>query len=123
MITQLTQVSIAVQDVTRATAFYRDVLKLPYLFAIPNAAFFQLGATRLYLVSAPADSGFTHSSVFYYQVADLSASYAELIAQGVTSVQSPHWVANMPSYALWMAFLKDSEGNIFALLEEKSLGN
>ncbi|HUN22919.1 MAG TPA: VOC family protein [Anaerolineales bacterium] len=121
MITQLTQVSIAVQDVARAVAFYRDVLKLPYLFSIPNAAFFQLGSTRLYLVLAPPNSGFTHSSVFYYQVADLSACYAELMAQGVTSVDAPHWVAKMPTYDLWMAFLKDSEGNTFALLEEKSL--
>ncbi len=34
------QISINVQDLQRATAFYRDVLGLPLLFTVPNLAFF-----------------------------------------------------------------------------------
>jgi len=40
------QISINVQDLQRATAFYRDVSGLPLLFTVPNLAFFDCGGVR-----------------------------------------------------------------------------
>ena len=43
------QISIIVQDVERATSFYRDVLGLPLLFTAPGVAFFDCAGVRLML--------------------------------------------------------------------------
>jgi len=55
------QICINVQDLQRATAFYRDVLGLPLLFTVPNLAFFDCGGVRLML--GPAETPeFDHPS-------------------------------------------------------------
>lgn len=118
MLSNIAQIAIVVADIQRATAFYRDVLQLPYLFSIPNAAFFQCGEVRLYLVETPSQAGFAGTSCLYYRVADISAEFARLQAANVAVVDTPHLVAQMPGYDLWMAFLKDSEENTLALLAE-----
>ena len=43
-LTEVGQIAVTVEDVERATAFYRDVLGVPFLFdAPPGIAFFDLG--------------------------------------------------------------------------------
>lgn len=42
-------VTLGVQDLERATAFYRDVLRLPVRQALPEVTFFELGVTWLAL--------------------------------------------------------------------------
>ena len=42
-------VTLGVRDLARATAFYRDVLRLPQLETPPGVAFFELGRTWLSL--------------------------------------------------------------------------
>jgi methylmalonyl-CoA/ethylmalonyl-CoA epimerase len=114
------QISINVKDTARARAFYRDVLGLKHLFdAGPDLAFFQCGGVRL-MLSHASKPEFDHAgSILYYKVADLAATHARMIANGATFEQPPHIVANMPDHELWMAFLRDSEGNLLALMEEK----
>ena len=34
------------------------------------------------------------------------------------SEAAPHLIARMPDHELWMAFLRDPEGNLFALMAE-----
>src|SRR5215469_18744676 len=58
------QISIPVADVVRATAFYRDVLELNFLFAAPNMAFFDCGGVRLYL--SGEGSGHQATGAFVY---------------------------------------------------------
>jgi catechol 2,3-dioxygenase-like lactoylglutathione lyase family enzyme len=41
-IMRLGQIAVPVHDVGRATAFYRDALGLPFLFAAGTARFFRL---------------------------------------------------------------------------------
>ena len=49
------QIAMPVHDLPRATAFYRDVLRLPFLFsAPPQLAFFDCGGVRLMLSVAEA---------------------------------------------------------------------
>ena len=89
------QIAVPVTDVDRAVAFYRDVLNMRLLF--------QAGS----------------SSVIYYRVADVQASFAALTARGVTFEAGPHLVAKMPDHELRMAFLRDPDRNLPASMEEK----
>lgn len=112
------QISIMVQDLPRATAFYRDALGLPLLFTVPNLAFFDCGGVRLML--GPAETPeFDHpSSILYFRVPEINAAYKILLERGVQSVEPPRLIAPMPSYDLWMAAFRDSEGNVHQLMSE-----
>ena len=64
------QLHVAVSDVERATAFYRDQLGLRYLFSYPGMAFFDAGGVRLFL-SKPEGVDDRGTSTVYYRVADI----------------------------------------------------
>jgi len=51
-LSQIGQIATTVTDLARAIAFYRDSLGLPFLFEVPNMAFFDCGGIRLMLTSA-----------------------------------------------------------------------
>ena len=40
-LTEVGQIAVTVEDIERATAFYRDVLGVPFLFDAPGLAFFR----------------------------------------------------------------------------------
>ena len=112
------QISIIVHDLPRATAFYRDILGLPFLFAAGNMAFFDCGGVRL-MLGLPETPELDHlSSILYFRVADLDASHQRLIDMGVPIVAPPRLIAPMPTYDLWMSAFKDSEGNVHQLMSE-----
>ncbi|HSN88591.1 MAG TPA: VOC family protein [Thermoanaerobaculia bacterium] len=118
MLNQIGQIAINTHDIERATAFYRDVLGMRHLFqAGPKLSFFDCGGIRL-MLSLPED-GFDHpGSILYYKVDDIRAAYESIRGRGAEFVGEPHLVAKMPDHELWMAFLKDSEGNTLALMSE-----
>ena len=117
-LTAIGQIAIVVQDVARATAFYRDTLGLKFLFEAPGLAFFDCNGVRL-MLSKPSHAEFDHpGSILYYKVADLKATVAELEAKGVKFEGGTRLVARMPEYELWMAFFRDSEGNPAELMSE-----
>jgi methylmalonyl-CoA/ethylmalonyl-CoA epimerase len=106
-------------DVARATAFYRDLLGMKFLFEFPGLAFFDCGGVRL-MISKPEKPEFDHpGSVLYFKVAGIEAAHADLVARGVEFIEGPHLIAKLPDHELWMAFFKDSEGNTLALMDEK----
>lgn len=115
-ISKLDQVAINVQDLSRATAFYRDVLQIPHLFtAGDNLAFFDCGGTRL-MLSRPERPEFDHpGSILYFKVPDIHAAHARLVEQKVRIEDTPHIVAKMGSFDLWMFFFRDTENNLLAL--------
>jgi len=112
------QISINVQDLQRATAFYRDVLGLPLLFTVPNLAFFDCGGVRLMLSRAETPQFDHPSSILYFRVADLHAAYQRLVELGAKIFAPPRLIAPMPTHDLWMAAFYDSEGNIHQLMSE-----
>ena len=119
----LGQIALTVQDLDRATAFYKDTLGLPLLFQFPGLAFFNLHGIRLMLSRGegePKEPHGTESSgtVLYFKTDDLPAGFATLKDRGVTVLSEPHLIAKMPDHELWMAFFRDSEGNTFALMSE-----
>jgi len=117
-ISQIGQVAIPVQELDRAIAFYRDALELPFLFQVPNLAFFQCGEVRI-MLSPPEGLGApTKASVLYYKVADLQSAFKTLRQRGVKLIDEPHLLAKMEDHDLWMAFVEDTEGNLLGLMSE-----
>jgi methylmalonyl-CoA/ethylmalonyl-CoA epimerase len=118
-LSQIGQIAVNVQDVERATAFYRDTLGMRFLFAFPGLAFFDCGGVRL-MLSRAEDPKLDHpASILYYRVADIEATHQALAARGVRFESGPHLVARMPDHELWLAEFNDSEDNILALMAEK----
>jgi catechol 2,3-dioxygenase-like lactoylglutathione lyase family enzyme len=118
-LSQIGQIAVNVQDVERATAFYRDTLGMRFLFAFPGLAFFDCGGVRL-MLSRAEDPKLDHpASILYYRVADIEAAHQALAARGVRFERGPHLVARMPDHELWLADFYDSEENVLALMAEK----
>jgi predicted enzyme related to lactoylglutathione lyase len=117
-ITRLGQVAINAHDVKRATAFYRDVLGLRFLFAAGQLAFFDCGGVRL-MLDRPENPEFVHpSSILYFSVPDIQAAHQRLLDAGVAIVAGPQMIASMPDHDLWMSFFRDTEANVMALMSE-----
>jgi len=119
-ITSIGQIAINVHDLERATAFYRDVLGLPLLFTVPNLAFFDCAGVRLMLSRAETPEFDHPSSILYFRVPDMDAAYQKLVERGAQIYAPPRLIAPMPTYDLWMAAFRDTEGNIHQLMSEVS---
>lgn len=117
-LSQIGQIAVPVTDIDRAVQFYRDILGMCLLFqAPPSLAFFDLSGVRL-MLDGPARAQAGTSSVLYYKVPDLQAAFDTLSARGVVFEQKPHLIARMPDHELWMAFLRDPDKNLLALMSE-----
>ena len=113
------QIAITVKDLPRAIAFYRDTLRVPFLFeAPPHLAFFDCSGVRL-MLTIPEAAEFDHpASVIYFNVPNITESVASLKERGVQFEQDPHIVARLPNHDLWMAFLRDPERHLIGLMSE-----
>jgi len=117
---EIGQIGITVNNLEKATAFYRDVLGLKYLFrAPPGLAFFACGPVRLMLSRPEQPSSEQFRVSLYFKVANIVATRNLLAERGVTFEAEPHLVARMPDHELWMAFFRDPDRNLLALMCEK----
>ena len=118
-LSRIGQIGVAVRDLTAMTAFYRDVLGLPFLFAAPGMSFFDCAGVRL-MLSLPEEGGkgSEHGSILYFAVADIAAAHRVLADRGAPFLGEPHVVHRAPGMELWMAFLRDPEGNLMAVMSE-----
>lgn len=119
-LSRIGQIGVAVRDLDAMTAYYRDVLRLPFLFAAPGMSFFDCGGVRL-MLSLPEESGKGaqhHGSILYFDAPDIAAAHRELEDRGATFIGAPHVVHRAPGMELWMAFFADPEGNLLALMSE-----
>lgn len=117
-LSQIGQISVNVHDLERATAFYRDALGMKHLFTVPKMAFFDCNGIRL-MLGLPEKSEFDHpSSIIYFKVDDIQNTYQTFTGRGVKFEGAPHLIAKMPDHELWMAFFRDSENNLLALMSE-----
>lgn len=118
-LSQIGQIFVNVKVLERATAFYRDILGMKFLFtAPPGMAFFDCGGIRIMLGRADRPEIDHLASIIYYKVADIEKVAQVFKARGVEFILEPRLVAPMPDYDLWLADFKDSEGNILALMSE-----
>ncbi len=118
-LSRIGQIAIPVGDIDRAVAFYQGTLGMRLLFrAPPGLAFFDCAGVRL-MLDAPAGAlADRRSSVLYYKVDDLEEAYATLVERGVKFETPPHRIAKLPDHELWMAFLRDPDANLLALMSE-----
>jgi catechol 2,3-dioxygenase-like lactoylglutathione lyase family enzyme len=123
-LTAIGQIAVNVHDLERAVAFYRDVLGMKFLFqAPPNLAFFQCGEVRI-MLDVAQEKEFDHpASILYYRVDDVREGYTVLSSRGVKFMGEPHVIHRTEAYELWMAFFRDPDENVLALMAEVSIGS
>lgn len=119
-LSKIRQIALTVSDVDRALGFYRDVLGLPFLFRPgPNLAFLDAGGIRL-MLSTPQGAGEVgRNSILYFMVSDIASVHAALLERGAANERIPALTARMPDHELWTGFLRDPDGNLVGLMEEK----
>jgi methylmalonyl-CoA/ethylmalonyl-CoA epimerase len=115
-ISSIGQIAITVEQLPRAVAFYRDTLGFEYLFEAGGMAFFNCSGVRLMLTQTKADA--TYGSIIYYRTDNITEACAGLEQSQVRFEAQPRMIAKMPDHELWMAFFRDSEGNLLALMSE-----
>lgn len=117
---QIGQIAVTVSDVPKATAFYRDIVGLKFLFAAgPNLAFLSAGNVRLMLSTPQGHGEVGKNSVLYFKVVDIVATHAAIVACGAVNERTPQLTAKMPDHELWIGFVRDPDGNLVGLMEEK----
>lgn len=121
----LVQVAQRAVDLPRATAFYTDLLGVQprATYDPPGLVFFDLQGVRLLLeTGAP-------SALLYLAVTDIEGTVQRLRGAGVRIETAPHVIfghdddtLGPPDTDEWMAFVKDSEGNLVGLVEQRPRG-
>jgi methylmalonyl-CoA/ethylmalonyl-CoA epimerase len=117
---EIGQIALSVTDLDKAVGFYRDTLGMKHLFsAPPGLAFFAAGNVRLMLSRPEKPDSERFTCALYFRVADIQPARDALAARGVAFEGEPHLVAKMPDHELWMAFFRDPDRNLLALMSEK----
>jgi methylmalonyl-CoA/ethylmalonyl-CoA epimerase len=120
VVVSLVQVAQRADDLDRASAFYEDLLGTPPLarFDPPGLLFFALGDGTRLLLEAGAPS-----ALLYVGVPDVRTRVEQLRAAGVAVESEPHVIFGHEDDTLgpagtdeWMAFVRDSEGNLLGLV-------
>lgn len=117
-LSRIGQIAIPVDDLDRATAFYRDKLGMKYLFTADGMAFLDAGGIRLMLARLGETQSSRVSSVVYFKVDDISEGYEALSGRGVRFDEEPELAARTQQFDLWLACFKDSENNNLCLMSE-----
>ena len=115
----MVQVAQHADDLDRAAAFYEQLLGKPPTarFDPPGLLFFTVGGTRLLLEQGAPPA------MIYLEVEDVRASIEDLRARDVPIEGEPHVIFQHTNDDLgpagtdeWMAFIRDSEGNLVGLV-------
>ena len=120
MMSGIGQIAVTVGDVGAALGFYRDALGLTFLFSAgPDLAFLDAGGVRI-MLSTPQGAGEVgKNSILYFKVSDIVAAHRAAVARGAVGERTPQLAARMPDHELWTGFLRDPDGNLVGLMEEK----
>ena len=118
----LVQIAQHADDLERASAFYAALLDAEPVAAFdpPGLVFFDLEGVRLLLDRVAP------SALHYLRVHDIDAAVARLRERGVEVDTEPHVIFEHDDDTLgpagtaeWMAFVRDSEGNLVGLVEHR----
>jgi catechol 2,3-dioxygenase-like lactoylglutathione lyase family enzyme len=119
---QLVQIAQRAEDLVRAAAWYERLLgSAPTAtYDPPGLVFFDLDGVRLLLDRVAP------SALHYLRVDDVDATVERLRADGVEVESEPHVIFGHDDATLgpagtdeWMAFVRDSEGNLVGLVEHR----
>ncbi len=120
------QVAQPVTDLERSIDFYRDTLGGTFIakFDPPGLAFFDCGGVRL-MLDAVEGALEPPGSPLYFRVDDLDVAVAELRSRGVELDGDPHMISRddagdfgQRGVETWMAFFRDPDGNVLAVMSE-----
>lgn len=117
------QIALHTRDMDRSVAFWRDTVGLSFMFQAPNVAFFDVAGVRLMLGTAESpELEAAGGTVLYFQVDDLERVFDTLRSRGVGVAKNgePHFIAKLGAKDLWMAFMHDPDGHMFALMHERA---
>ena len=84
-----------------------------------NLAFLDAGGIRIMLSTPRGAGSIGANSTLYFTVTDISATHDAFVARGATNERAPQMTAKMPDHELWIGFLRDPDGNLVGLLEER----
>lgn len=72
------------------------------------------------MLSTPQGAGTVgQNSILYFTVTDIVATHAAIVGRGAKSERDPQLAAQMPDHELWTGFVRDPDGNLIRLMEEK----
>ncbi len=119
-LSEIGQIAITVSDVSVALAFYRDVLGLDFLFSPSSSlAFLNAGSIRI-MLSTPQGAGVVGgNSILYFKVSNLNEIFTVIISRGAVVEHEPQLIAKLPDHELWIGFIRDPDGNLIGIMEEK----
>nr|WP_315481867.1 VOC family protein [uncultured Undibacterium sp.] len=119
-VSDIGQIAITVSDVSQALVFYRDVLGLEFLFSpAPTSAFLRAGSVRIMLSTPQGAGAVGANSVLYFKVNEIENVFTAIVERGAQVERQPQLAAQMPDHALWIGFVRDPDGNLVGLMEEK----
>jgi methylmalonyl-CoA/ethylmalonyl-CoA epimerase len=116
------QIAITVADTDRAERFYEGALGFRKLYRFGDLLFFDCAGIRLMIGRSDDAAEVARASTLYFRCADLALAFAELSRRGVDFVDAPHRIAEMEDHDLWMAFFRDPDGHLMALMQEAPKG-
>ena len=119
-ITEIGQIAVTVENVKDSLNFYQNILGLKFLFSpSENLAFLKCGVTRI-MLSTPQGAGEAgKNSILYFKTSDLPSFYKRVVENGAVEERTPQLAAKLPDHELWIGFVKDPDGNLIGLMEER----
>ena len=119
---RIAQVSMAVHDLERSVAFYRDALGADHQRTMLDwgLAFLSVGEVQIMLEGpGHADEVSPGSTTVTFAVEDVDAAFRALSARGVPFDAPPLLQWEEGGMQGWMAFLRDPDGNRLALVSHR----
>jgi lactoylglutathione lyase len=121
-ITGIGHIILAVREMDRSLAFYRDVVGLAVSMASPEFAFLQAGGVTLCLrqpARAREEEGAVDSGVeIVFSVTDIHEAYDTLKGRGVNFRVEPRIVTG----TLWAADFRDPDGHVLSIFGPSAAG-
>jgi len=111
---------ICTRDRARATAFYRDVLGLPFVHEDAFASVFRVGGIALRISTVPDFTPHEHT-ILGLHVPDVRASVLALRENSVTFNRYAHvkqddlGICTLNEGAIQVAWLSDPDGNVLSI--------
>jgi methylmalonyl-CoA/ethylmalonyl-CoA epimerase len=116
------QITLPIANADRSEAFYGTALGLRKLYRFGTLVFFNCAGVRLLLDQQADPAKVVSGAVLYFRCADIMLTAQALKSRGIAFVEEPHRVTPMEDHDLWMAFFRDPDGHLLALMQEAPKG-
>jgi methylmalonyl-CoA/ethylmalonyl-CoA epimerase len=114
---RIAQIALAVSDIDRSEQFYAKVLGLVRLVRQGSFAFFDCARVKLMLERSRKGVVPTAGVCHYFLVDRVEQTVQGLKAKTVQFDDEPQLVVKMLDHDLWMAFFRDPDDHLLALME------